>query len=134
MGFLLVLGDVMSYNTYKNKIEEYKLHGLKQFASLYKAHAHKKIPLDQLKWGEEMEYMVFTWAPGKDGKMRPYLCTEGSEYIQIYNESELEKQTDIALMPEYGGWMIEANPNQPFTSLTDPEVILSCESRLAHRR
>ena len=56
MGFLSVKGGVLTYHDYKNKIEQYKLHGLKQFVSLYKAHKDRLIPLRDLKWGEEMEY------------------------------------------------------------------------------
>jgi hypothetical protein len=58
MGFLGVKGSVLTYNQYKDKIETYKRHGLKQFASIYRAHKDKKLPLYSLKWGEEMEYML----------------------------------------------------------------------------
>lgn len=37
-------------------------------------------------------------------------------------------------MPEYGGWMIEAVPTDPYMSLIDSEVILSCENKLVTRR
>lgn len=35
MGFLNVKGGVLTYNQYKEKIENYKKHGLMQFCSLY---------------------------------------------------------------------------------------------------
>ena len=38
MGFLGVRGEVLTYNKYKDKIEQYKMHGIRQFISLYKAH------------------------------------------------------------------------------------------------
>lgn len=58
MGFLKVAGGVLTYNQYKDesKIKNYKLHGLSQFAHLYNEHKDKYIPLNDLKWGEEMEY------------------------------------------------------------------------------
>jgi len=59
MGFLNVRGDVITYNKYKDKIPDYKLHGIRQFVSTYKAHVDKFIKVDELKWGEEMEYMIF---------------------------------------------------------------------------
>jgi hypothetical protein len=37
-------------------------------------------------------------------------------------------------MPEFGGWMLEAVPTKPYDSLIDAEVLLSCESKLHHRR
>jgi hypothetical protein len=59
MGFLEVRGNVISYEQYKDKIHKYKQHGLSQLVSLYKAHQDRFIALDDLKWGEEMEYMIF---------------------------------------------------------------------------
>jgi len=56
MGFLGVKGEVVTYNNYKDKIEQYKMHGIRQFISLYKAHSNRLIPIENLKWGEEMEY------------------------------------------------------------------------------
>ena len=55
MGFLGVLGKVLSYNQYKEHIAKYKMHGLRQFASNYKVHHKRSIPVSDLKWGEEME-------------------------------------------------------------------------------
>lgn len=59
MGFLGVLGDVITYNNYKEHIPRYKKHGLKQFVSNYKAHCNRKIEVENLKWGEEMEYQIY---------------------------------------------------------------------------
>lgn len=56
MGFLNVRGGVLTWSTYKDKVEVYKLHGLNQFISLYNAHKGQNIPVKDLKWGEEMEY------------------------------------------------------------------------------
>lgn len=45
MGFLSVQGGVLTYNQYKNKVEQYKRHGLKQFISIYDSHKSRHIPL-----------------------------------------------------------------------------------------
>lgn len=34
------------------------------------------------------------------------------------------------LMPEFGGWMIEAVPSEPYSSTMDPDALLSCEDKL----
>ena len=59
MGFLNILGEVLTYDQYKEKIEQYKQHGLNQFLSVYNANKAKFIPLKDLKWGEEMEYQIY---------------------------------------------------------------------------
>lgn len=60
MGFLSTKGSLLTYNEYKHKVEQYKRHGLNQFMSIYNAHKTRYIPLDDLKWGEEMEYQIYT--------------------------------------------------------------------------
>ena len=37
-------------------------------------------------------------------------------------------------MPEFGNWMIEANPSEPYNSICDAEILLSCEENLSYRR
>lgn len=70
MGFLGVLGDVITYNNYKDKIKKYKQHGLRQFVSNYKAHYKRYIPVNDLKWGEEMEYQIFVRVKCDDDVIR----------------------------------------------------------------
>ena len=33
-------------------------------------------------------------------------------------------------MPEFGSWMVEAVPSNPYNSILDPEVLLSCQDKL----
>ena len=37
-------------------------------------------------------------------------------------------------MPEFGGWMVEAVPTNPYNSLLDPSELLSCQDKLHRRR
>ena len=37
-------------------------------------------------------------------------------------------------MPEFGAWMVEAVPAQPYNSLVDAAELLSCEDKLHKRR
>ena len=49
----------MTYNQYKDHIAQYKIHGVKQFISLYNAHKDRFIERENLHWGEEIEYEIF---------------------------------------------------------------------------
>ena len=62
------------------------------------------------------------------------LSNRGPELIQVFNSSKMGANSDIVLMPEFGGWMLEAVPAKPYDSLIDAGVLLSCESKLHHRR
>lgn len=134
MGFLKVLGRVQTYNEYKDKekIERYKMHGLRQFLALYEGNKDKFIAMKDLKWGEEMEYQLYQTAPPQG---YPYLCNaphlqlsnRGPELITAWNESDLPNEHDIMLMPEFGGWMVEAVPRAPYNSIVDAHELLSCD-------
>ena len=84
MGFLNVKGGVLTYNQYKDKMEQYKRHGLLQFCSVYNSHKSKKIDLKDLKWGEEMEYQIYIV---NDDKLQ--LSNRGPELIDTFNNSNL---------------------------------------------
>jgi len=37
-------------------------------------------------------------------------------------------------MPEFGGWMVEAVPKEPYQSISHAEDLLSCVDKLSKRR
>ena len=59
MGYLTVIGKMLTYSEYKPFIEKYKQHGLNQFLKIYDAHKNKFIEVEDLHWGEEIEYSLF---------------------------------------------------------------------------
>lgn len=59
MGYLNVQGRLLTYNEYKDRVENYKKHGLTQFLNLYAAHKNREIKPEDLHWGEEVEYSLF---------------------------------------------------------------------------
>ena len=42
------------------------------------------------------------------------MSNRGLELIEIFNNSELSQENGIVLMPEFGGWMVEAVPKEPY--------------------
>lgn len=46
MGLLKFAGELLTYEHYKDKIQQYKRHGVLQVKSLVKAHEGQCIPLD----------------------------------------------------------------------------------------
>jgi hypothetical protein len=59
MGYLNVQGKLLTYNEYKDRLENYKRHGLTQFLKIYNAHKDREIKPENLHWGEEVEYSLF---------------------------------------------------------------------------
>ena len=89
------------------------MHGLKQFASIYNSNFKKYIPLKELKWGEEMEYLVY--AIDKENQCLK-LTNQGPALIKEFNEAGEGQESNVFLMPEFGAWMIEAVPSKPYDS------------------
>jgi hypothetical protein len=58
------------------------------------------------------------------------MSNRGLELIEVFNNSELSAENGIVLMPEFGGWMVEAVPKEPYRSIIDAEELLSCEAKL----
>ena len=131
MGFLSIQGGVLTYSQYKDQIETYKKHGLMQFVSVYNSHKSRLIPLKDLKWGEEMEYQLYVF---DEQNKSIKLSNRGPELIHKFNQSSLASDHEINLMPEFGGWMIEAVPSKPYDSIIDAAQLLSCEQKLHVRR
>ena len=40
---------------------------------------------------------------------------------------------DFKLMPEFGNWMIEAVPTDPYGSYMNADDLLACQSKIANR-
>jgi hypothetical protein len=99
--------------------------------SIYNAHKERNIPLKELKWGEEMEYQLYVY--DKEQKSIK-LSNRGPELIEVFNNSKMFLDNDIMLMPEFGGWMIEAVPKKPYDSIIDAAELLSSEVKLHQRR
>lgn len=76
-----------------------------------------------------MEYQIYV-----QNQQKIQLSNQGPELIEVFNNSDLSEKNDINLMPEFGGWMVEAVPRAPYNSLLDPAELLSCEEKLHRRR
>ena len=59
MGFLTVNGQLLTYEEYKHLINLYRAHGILQFMRLYNIHKDREIALEDLHWGEEIEYSLY---------------------------------------------------------------------------
>jgi hypothetical protein len=68
-----------------------------------------------LHWGEEIEYSVY--------KLDLYSGTiqlSNDAYNQIHEFNALHNNREIFLQPEFGNWMVEAVPSQPYGNVNDP--------------
>lgn len=114
MGYLTIQGHVVTFNDYKEMLSFYKYHGLRQFLAIYHAHKDRHIEENDLHWGEEIEYSVFSMSDPE----RAQLFSDAFSKIDEFNQSHQDKE--LHLQPEFGNWMIEAVPSAPYGDLRDP--------------
>ena len=82
MGYLTIKGRLMTYSEYKDQVEKYKLHGLRQFIRIFEAHKNRQIRQQDLHWGEEIEYSLYQFDPSTH---RVCLSNQALKLIEEFN-------------------------------------------------
>ena len=129
MGFLDIKGKMMTYSEYKQFIDAYKQKGLQEFLEIYKAHKADYRDRKDLHWGEELEYTLF-YMDKVNRKVQ--LTNKGFDLIQDFNK-EFHDVEPVHLHPEFGNWMVEAVPMDPYGAYEDLENLLTCFEKLKYR-
>ena len=44
-----------------------------------------------------------------------------------------EVKPDFKLLPEFGNWMIEAVPAEPYGAYSNPDQLLACKQKIENR-
>ena len=121
-------------------IEHVREHGVEQFLQMWEK--VKGINNSELKWGDEIEYGVFT-ADSAAGTVRCSLrgaaimdqlrrAEQPSPEADSTKPVDNREQTRCNWMPEYGSWMVEGTPAAPYTGFAFD--LLSVERNMRTRR
>jgi glutamate--cysteine ligase catalytic subunit len=128
MGFLTVKSKALSWEESKEVQDQVKLYGVLQAINLWNKYKDLNKKMDDLKWGEEVEYNVGTLSH-KDSTAKIHL--EGfqkvAEALQDITQDEFNYQE------EFGSWMVEAVPNKPYR-IYDVNGPVNALSSLVRRR
>lgn len=128
MGYLTINGILMTYSEYKDQCDKYKWRGLLEFLDIHREQKDKHRERRDLHWGEEMEYILFQFNE-KDHKLQ--LTDKAFDLIHKFNDEY--KEAEISLHPEFGNWMAEAVPSQPYGAYEDLENLLTCFEKINTR-
>lgn len=126
---LLSEGQPLSWDETKKLSSHVRQHGIEQFINLY--HRVKDRRGDTLKWGDEIEYIIVKF--NKQKKVAQ-VALKAQEILNILNQKELEDPEGVKSLwrPEYGAYMIEGTPGQPYGgSLSHFNVV---EANMRYRR
>ncbi|XP_053315398.1 glutamate--cysteine ligase catalytic subunit [Spea bombifrons] len=108
---LLSHGSPLSWEETKKYADHVRQHGIIQFLNIY--HKVKERQKDVLKWGDEVEYMLVSF-DHEHQKVR--LVLKGEEMLDtLQDRGEKTNPNHPTLWrPEYGSYMIEGTPGQPY--------------------
>jgi len=110
-------------------------HGIEQFLAMW--NKIKDLESTELKWGDEIEYSILT-IDEVNGTVKCKL--RGKEILDELNQKEVEyaaccEETERVVcswVPEYGAWMVEGTPAQPYTGFAS--ALMSVEKNMRKRR
>lgn len=124
MGFLEAGAPPLSWNEVSDLKDYIREHGAIQFMNLYKK--RKSDTNDSLFWGQEMEYHIIHKATADD---TPKIYLKAADkVIEVLNEAEKLIGGSLSWHLEYGAWMIECVPKDPYNDYL--EELLTVESKL----
>jgi len=128
MGFLAE-GQTLDWDETQKWADYVREHGVEQFLSLYCRNKHRVG--DVALWGDEVEYIVVHVNP-EERTVR--LLLSASEYLPILQKPEHQdpKTAKTLWRPEYGSFMLEATPGQPYQKQLSE--LLLVEPNMALRR
>lgn len=108
---LLSQGSPLSWEETRRHADHVRRHGILQFLHIY--HAVKDRQKDVLKWGDEVEYMLVSF-DHENKKVR--LVLNGEDVLETLQEKGERTNPNHPTLwrPEYGSYMIEGTPGQPY--------------------
>ncbi|RXM33120.1 Glutamate--cysteine ligase catalytic subunit [Acipenser ruthenus] len=108
---LLTQGSPLNWEETKNYADHVRKHGIIQFLNIY--NKAKDRQNDDLKWGDEVEYMLVAM-DHNNHKVR--LVLSGGDVLHSLQEKGENTNPNHPTLwrPEYGSYMIEGTPGQPY--------------------
>ncbi|XP_040839498.1 glutamate--cysteine ligase catalytic subunit isoform X5 [Ochotona curzoniae] len=108
---LLSQGSPLSWEETKRHADHVRRHGILQFLNIY--HAVKDRHKDVLKWGDEVEYMLVSF---NHENKKVQLVLSGEQVLETLQEQGERTNPNHPTLwrPEYGSYMIEGTPGQPY--------------------
>ncbi|XP_034364846.1 glutamate--cysteine ligase catalytic subunit [Arvicanthis niloticus] len=108
---LLSQGSPLSWEETQRHADHVRRHGILQFLHIY--HAVKDRHKDVLKWGDEVEYMLVSF---DHENRKVQLLLNGGDVLETLQEKGERTNPNHPTLwrPEYGSYMIEGTPGQPY--------------------
>ncbi|ORX59349.1 GCS-domain-containing protein [Piromyces finnis] len=125
---LLSLGTPLPWNEAYKYADHVRKHGIIQFLNIFNKEKTRR--KTNLLWGDEIEYTVINM--NKESR-KARLSLHAAEVLHQLQEDEKNKENyNASWKPEYGKYMIEGTPNQPYgATIYD---LITVENNMKERR
>ena len=132
-GGILRVGNPLKWHTAKPILQSVRTSGIKQFINHYVRSKDVETPL--FLWGDELEYGLFRY----DATTGRYdLSMRGKQVKEqlVKNEEGLKglKSGGVEWQPEFGSWMIEAVPREPYGGYISDLFLVEKNMKLRRKR
>ena len=112
---LLVKGTPLDWPKALAHLKYVRQHGVTQFINLYQKMLNRSN--DVLLWGDEIEYMIVKFDETTGKAVLSLKATPVIEHLEA-EEKAMGSKSETAWRPEYGEWMVEAVPSNPYGGYT----------------
>ena len=128
---LLVKGIPLPWDQALQHLQYVREHGVLQFINLYNSTIQRTN--DVLLWGDEIEYMIVKFDKKTN---KAVLSLKATAVIATLEEEEaaMGDKSETAWRPEYGEWMVEAVPSNPYGGFTRSLLDVERNIRLRQQR
>ncbi|CAM9994276.1 unnamed protein product, partial [Heterosigma akashiwo] len=129
---LLKVGQPLSWEDAAEYREYVRDHGLEQFLITWDR--VKNVFGDQLLYGDEVEYHIVKFDHENRTVKLSLRAPEILKSLQDLEEQTLQRAEGVTWHPEYGRWMVEATPREPYTGYCADLGRVERNLRLRRRR
>mmetsp|Transcript_24146 Transcript_24146/g.29733 ORF Transcript_24146/g.29733 Transcript_24146/m.29733 type:complete len:998 (-) Transcript_24146:145-3138(-) len=129
---LLKVGVPQRWEKSKKNLSYVRKAGLRQFISHYSR--VKDLKGDELLWGDEIEYGIFTLEKDRKKIRLSLRAKEVMDELNAREATHMHHVEGCTWVPEYGSWMIEATPKRPYSGYAIDLLRVERNMRLRRRR
>lgn len=130
---ILRKGNPLKWNDAKPYLKHVRKSGVKQFLNHY--NRVKDIKSPKFFWGDELEYGIFQYNKNINSyDLSLQRGVEIQEYLEGIENNLLDLPAGCLWQPEYGSWMVETVPRNPYDGYVSTLLLVEKSMQLRRKR
>lgn len=125
-------GHPLSWDEAVPHLRDIRRRGVQQFVKLYKL--VEGTTGAELLWGDEVEYHIMRTEASGTSQRSVKLSLRAAELLKQLEACENNRGSGCSWHAEYGAWMVEATPREPYGGYSSDIMAVEASLRLRRRR